>query len=93
VPRAWGYIVIVAAVLIGVGALLLPLPESVEFTQPEPQRATGPEIPSVPKPSRRQPRPSGETKPAPPKPPAKAIPLQDTTKSRLLVQPRPKRPG
>jgi len=93
VPRAWGYIVIVAAVLIGVGALMLPLPESVEFTQPEPQQAAAPEIPSVPKPSRRQGRSSAQTKPAPPKPPAKSIPLQDTTKSRVLVQPTPERPS
>jgi hypothetical protein len=88
-PRTWGYIIIAAAALIGVGALVIPLPEGVDI---EPIA-----VPAVKKPAKSSPSPTprnaARPKAAPKKPtppPTKEIPRSDTTKARTLIKPPPK---
>jgi hypothetical protein len=88
VPRTWGYIFIAIAALIGAGSLLLPVPESIEIEQVEPVvKGKGRPAPP-PQPPRARQKPAA--KPAPPKPATKAFPMQDTTKGRQAVQPKPR---
>ncbi len=85
-PRTWGYVFIAIAALIGVGALMLPLPETIEVATQEPVEQGRPR---PPQPARPRPKPpSAKGKAA--KPPVKAFPMQDTTKSRQLLQPKPR---
>lgn len=88
-PRTWGYIIIVAAVVIGASSLLMPVPETVEVAPVEPPKVEAPPRPAaVP-----QQRPRQKQQAAPParetKPPARTVPMQDTTKTRQLIQPKP----
>jgi hypothetical protein len=93
-PRTWGYIIIVAAIVVGAAALLLPVPESVEVQPveaPKPEPAAHAPTPAAP------PRAAHKAQPTPPperNPPAavtglRPVPMQDTTKTRQLVQPKP----
>jgi hypothetical protein len=94
-PRTWGYIIIVAALVVGAAALMLPLPESVDLAPVEQPRT---DAPAAPTPAPRSPatRARGQkTEPAPspavapvPKPSAPPVPMQDTTKTRQLIQPK-----
>jgi hypothetical protein len=93
VPRRFGYIIVALAAVLGAGTLLLPLPEQVEVQREEaapaaksPRPPTTPAVPSRPA--------KKATAPPPPPPAAKApaaapppFPMQDTTKTRTLVQP------
>jgi hypothetical protein len=101
VPRRFGYIIVAAAVVLGVGTLLLPLPEQVEVKAPEvTPAAKTPRPPTAPAvPSRAARKPAAQLPPAaPPKvplvpPAARApFPMQDTTKTRTLVQPQSAEP-
>jgi hypothetical protein len=93
VPRTWGYVFIAVAALIGVGALLLPVPETVDVPKmEEPAPETPRAVPATPTPrAARTPKPPPAPKPAtPPAPPAvKTFPMQDTTKARQLIAPKP----
>jgi hypothetical protein len=101
VPRRFGYIIVAAAVVLGVGTLLLPLPEQVEVEAPEvapaaktPRPPTAPAVPSraVKKPAAQPPPAAKEAQAVPPA--ARApFPMQDTTKTRTLVQPQPTKPN
>lgn len=86
-PRTWGYIFIVVAIVIGAGALLLPVPETVEVTPVEPTRGRPavrqPAVPSAPARERGKPARKPKPDPAP-------VPLQDTTNARQLLQPVPR---
>jgi hypothetical protein len=90
-PRTWGYVIIAAAIVIGTAALLLPVPESVEIEQPAVPKAGTPSRPLLP-PGAGAPR--ARMKPSVPapghatKPPVRPVPMQDTTKTRQLIQPR-----
>ncbi len=87
-PRTWGYIIIAAAALIGVGALVMPIPEGVEIEPMAVPTAKKVEKP-VPAPAP-QPRNAARPKPTPKPPvppPAKVIPRDDTTKARTVIQP------
>jgi hypothetical protein len=91
-PRTWGYIIIVAAIMVGAAALLLPVPETVEVapvekpkSEPPPVRA--PTAASSPRTRTRTPPPPPAAEPA--KPPVRPVPMQDTTKTRQLIQPKP----
>ena len=87
-PRTWGYIFIAIAALIGVGSLLLPVPENIEVAQFEPVvKGKGRPAPP-PQPPRTRQKPAA--KPAPAKAATKAFPMQDTTKGRQAVQPKPR---
>ena len=104
-PRTWGYIIVVLAAFVGAGALLLPVPEEIEVEKVEtPPSASPPKsarpTPSSPAAGRAASKKSAaESPPAPPAPPpaAKAngapatrpFPMQDTTKTRTMVQPKP----
>ena len=88
-PRTWGYIILIIATAIGVGALVLPMPETVVVAKLE--------EPAKEEPVRRPPPAQGRTrpkatppKPEPPKPAAKTFPKQNTTSSRQTVKPKPK---
>jgi hypothetical protein len=88
-PRTWGYIVIIAAIVVGAAALLLPVPDTIEVERVEPPKAE-PARPPVPVPAPRarvkQPAPPpARTPDAAPKP----VPMQDTTKTRQLIAPKP----
>ena len=85
-PRTWGYIVIVLAVLVGMGSLLLPVPETVEVAKFEaPPPVASPKSPPAPKDREaRRPKPPPKPEPAPPKP----FPMQDTTKTRQMIPPK-----
>jgi len=86
VPRTWGYIIIGVAALVGIGALLLPMPERVEIEPPlapEVKRPPKTIVQPQPKPAQRQ----KHEKPAPPPPKPKTFPRDDTTKTRTLMQP------
>ena len=86
-PRTWGYILIVVAIVVGAGALLLPLPETVEVSPIEPSRGRSavrqPASPSAPTRERAKPARKPKPEPAP-------VPLQDTTNARQLLQPAPR---
>jgi len=98
VPRRFGYIIVAVAAVLGAGALLLPLPEQIEVKQEEAAPATRTPRPPTPPavPSRPARKPGAAPPPSPP-PAAKAppaappFPMQDTTKTRTLVQPTPKK--
>jgi hypothetical protein len=88
-PRTWGYIIIVAAVIIGASSLLMPVPETVEIAPVAPPKTEPPPRPAAaPTPQRAR-----QKQVAPPvretKPPARTVPMQDTTKTRQLIQPKP----
>lgn len=92
-PRTWGYIIIVLATVIGFGALLLPLPETVEIAKIEAPRAASPvtrRSGSKPAQARRQAKSKPAPKPAVKPPTPKRFPMQDTTKTRQLVDPNKK---
>ena len=91
-PRRFGYIIVALATVLGAGALLLPLPEQVELQQQEeapaakaPRPPTTPAVPSrqSKKPVAAAPPPEAKASAAAPPP----FPMQDTTKTRTLVQP------
>jgi hypothetical protein len=87
-PRAWGYILVLAATLAGAAALLLPMPETVEFADEQPAPVSKP-------PQRRPPKPRATPKPAAPKaavpkPPEKPFPFRDTTNDSKVLAPPPK---
>ncbi len=88
-PRAWGYIVVLVAVLVGAAALLLPTPERVEFVEEQEKKVAKP-------PERRPPKPraapkAAAPKPAKPKPPAPKpkFPFADTTNAPKVLPPKP----
>ena len=84
-PRTWGYLAVAAAIVIGCLALLLPVPETVDIApMPQPTRKQ-PAKPVTPKPAVRPKakRPSHGQAQKPPR-----FPMQDTTKTRLLVKPK-----
>lgn len=85
-PRTWGYIFVAIAALIGAGALLLPVPETIEVAKVE--EVEKPRTRPQPTPART--RPQRAAKPPAAKPPPKPMPRQDTTKSRQTIQPKPK---
>ena len=88
-PRTWGYIIIAAAALVGVGALVLPIPEGVvikPIVAPPAKKAPPPTPAPTPRNANRG-KQAPKPKPPPP-PPAKVIPRQDTTKSRTVVDPK-----
>ncbi len=90
-PRTWGYIIIVVAAAIGFGALLLPMPETVEVAKIEAPRAASPvarRSGQKQSQARRQPKPAPKPVVKPPTP--KRFPMQDTTKTRRLVDPKKK---
>jgi hypothetical protein len=96
-PRTWGYIIIVAALVVGAAALLLPLPENVELAPVEQPKTETPVTPAAtPAPrapvARARGQKAGPTPPpavAPaPKPATPPVPMQDTTKTRQLIQPK-----
>jgi len=94
-PRTWGYIIIVAALVVGGLALLLPVPESVEVTPAEAPKTSAPAVAPAPRPPAaraRGPKTEPGAAPAPavpvPKAATPAVPMQDTTKTRQLVQPK-----
>jgi len=92
-PRAWGYIFVLIAVLAAVGALLYPLPETYEQPVPE-----APQVEPAVKPVKRSSQKAGQAarpkratqspKATPPVLPPK-LPSRDTTKSRIMIPPRP----
>lgn len=91
-PRRFGYIIVALATVLGAGALLLPIPEQVEVQQQEaapaaktPRPPTTPAVPSRQgkKPAASAPAPAAKAPAAAPPP----FPMQDTTKTRTLVQP------
>ncbi len=92
-PRAWGYIFVLVAMVAAVGALLYPLPETYEQLAP-----AALEVKPAAKPDRRAPRkadPSARPRRVVPPPktarpalPPK-LPSRDTTKARIMVPPRP----
>jgi len=90
-PRTWGYILLVISILIGVGALVLPVPESIELAEVEEPDDTPARRPPTP-----QARPRKQAAPTPTKPKAatpaepKSFPKQDTTKQRLTNPPKPR---
>jgi hypothetical protein len=89
-PRTWGYILLVIAVLIGVGALVLPVPESIEIAKVEEPDDTPARRPPTPK---ARPRKQAAPQPAKPKagaPKPKSFPMQDTTKQRLTNPSKPR---
>jgi len=86
VPRTWGYIIVLIAALVGVGSLMLPVPESIEVAKIEqPEEARERPVPARPQ-QRAKPAPPKAAKKAPPAPP-KPFPMQDTTKARQMVTP------
>jgi hypothetical protein len=91
-PRTWGYIIIVAAVVIGAASLLLPVPETVEVAPVEKPKSEPPAVraptagPATPRARTRQASPP-PTQPS--KQPVRPVPMQDTTKTRQLIQPKP----
>ena len=100
-PRTWGYIIVVLAALAGVGSLMLAPPEEIVVDKPEPAPPAAP--PKVSRPAPQTPpanRPAKKVAPeqpaaAPPtaKPepgaqPPRPFPMQDTTKTRTMVQPK-----
>jgi hypothetical protein len=92
VPRRFGYIIVALATVLGAGALLLPLPEQVEVQQQEvAPAAKTPRPPTTPAvPSRQTKKPVASTAAPAEKAPAAVpppFPMQDTTKTRTLVQP------
>jgi hypothetical protein len=91
-PRTWGYILLVIAVLIGVGALVLPVPESIEITQDEAPDDTPARRPPTPqaRPRKQAAAPAAEPKVEAPKPKPESFPMQDTTKQRLTNPPEPR---
>ena len=90
-PRTWGYVFIAVAALIGVGALLLPVPETVDVPKIEPVAPEAARPPPAPTPPRAMRTPKAQLpKAPPPAPPAvKTFPMQDTTKARQLIAPKP----
>ena len=93
-PRTWGYIIIVAAIAVGAAALLLPMPETVEVQPveaPKAEPATHAPTPAAAPPRTRtkQSAPPPAEKPQPQvSSPIHPVPMQDTTKTRQLVQPK-----
>ena len=88
-PRTWGYILLVVAVLIGVGALVLPVPEPIEIAKVEQPDASPARRPPTPQArQRKQPAAEPQKPKTPPKP--KSFPMQDTTKQRLTNPPKPR---
>ena len=85
-PRTWGYMVIVLAVLVGAGSLLLPVPDSVEVAKFEPPPA--PVAPKAPPPKDRQARRQSKSAPKPVPVVPKPFPMQDTTKTRTMIPPK-----
>lgn len=92
-PRVWGYIFVLAAVVAALGALLYPLPETYEQQAPAVLEGK-----PAAKPARRALQkavPSARSKPAVPAPKAgrsalpPKLPSRDTTKARIMVPPRP----
>jgi len=90
-PRTWGYIIIVAALVVGGVALLVPVPENVELTPVErPKTEITPPVPAPRAPARargQKPEPAPAASPTP-KPSTPPVPMQDTTKTRQLIQPK-----
>jgi len=92
-PRTWGYIIIVAALVVGAAALLIPVPETVELVPSEQPKTEAPPQPAPRAPAARsrgqktEPAPPPAAAPAP-KPAAPPVPMQDTTKTRQLIQPK-----
>ena len=82
-PRTWGYMVILLAVLVGAGSLLLPVPDSIEVAKFEPPPA--PAAPKAPSPKDRQVRRQPKSTPKRPPVVPKSFPMQDTTKTRTLI--------
>jgi hypothetical protein len=99
VPRTWGYIIVVLAAFVGAGALLLPVPEEIEVERVEtpPAAPPKPARPTPPSPAAsRTKKPAVAPPPAPPPatkpdaaPATRPFPMQDTTKTRTMVQPKP----
>ena len=92
-PRTWGYIIIVAAIAVGAGSVLLPMPETIEVTPVEAPQEAAPR-PAVSAPPRVRTRPQeppaaaqAPTRTA--KPAVKPVPMQDTTKTRQMITPKP----
>ena len=92
-PRAWGYIFVLVAVVAAVGALLYPLPETYEQPAPaalevkpaaRPARRASQKADSSARPKRVVPPPKVARPALPPK-----LPTRDTTKARIMVPPRP----
>jgi len=88
-PRTWGYILIAVAAVIGAGALLLPVPETIEVERYEPAPTPGIRQPATP-PTPSRARQKAQQEPEARKPPPRPVPMQDTTKTRQLIQPKPK---
>ena len=101
-PRTWGYIIVVLAALAGVGSLMLATPEEIVVEKPEPPpaptppkvtRPMTPQSPGAARPAKKAPSqptpppapPAAKTEP--PTPP-RTFPMQDTTKTRTMVQPK-----
>jgi hypothetical protein len=89
VPRTWGYIIIGVAAMVAVGALLLPLPESIDIEPPAAPAVKKPPKPVPPPPPPSKPTHKQKAKPAPA--PPKTFPRDDTTKTRTLMQPSAQR--
>ena len=95
-PRTLGYIIVALAAFVGAGALVLPVPEQIEVKTEEP--AASPKAPRAPtaapspraadrkdrSPSARSPAAPSQQAPAPLAP----FPMQDTTKTRTMVEPK-----
>ena len=81
---------LVIAVLIGVGALVLPVPEPIEVAEDEVPDDTPARRPPTPqaRPRKQAAPPAAKPKAAKPKP--KSFPIQDTTKQRLTNPPKPR---
>jgi hypothetical protein len=72
------------AVLVGMGSLLLPVPETVEVAKFEAPPPVAPPKPQPAPKDREARRPKPPPKPEPPKP----FPMQDTTKTRQMIPPK-----
>jgi hypothetical protein len=79
-------------VVVGAAALLLPVPETIEVAPVEkPKQEAPPRPPAAPtpRPRARQASPPAAAPAEEPKPPVRPVPMQDTTKTRQLIQPKP----
>lgn len=94
-PRTLGTIIVALAAVVGAGALLLPVPEQIEVQTEEAAPAPkGPRTPAAAsRPARKEANAPAAVPPAPAKPapaaaPRPPFPMQDTTKTRTMVQPK-----
>ncbi len=79
--RTWGYIVMAVCTLMGVAALLMPLPETVVVSA---EKGTVKKAqPERPAPQTRPKKGGAKTVAKAPPAPVKKFPMQDTTKGRV----------